>query len=104
MSLPYITPVGAHAFSHAQASLSFCRPSALVIYANRGKGNSEVIRQPPNHWDSDSCHAFKISRLDSTRSIKGRIPNLLEMANDSSGRVMAFSRSPGSFRWRRVPA
>ncbi len=49
-------------------------------------------------------YAFKISRRDSTRSIKGRMPSSLEMASDSFGRDMAFSRSPGSLRWSRVSA
>ena len=31
-------------------------------------------------------HAFRKSRRDSTRSIKGRMPNSLEMARDSSSR------------------
>ena len=31
-----------------------------------------------------SLYAFNISRLDSTRSIRGRMPNSLEMARDSS--------------------
>ncbi len=49
-------------------------------------------------------YAFKMSRLESTRSIKGRIPSSLEMAKDSSSRDMAFSRSPGSLRWSSVSA
>ncbi len=40
-------------------------------------------------------YARKISRLDSTRSIRGRMPSSLEMASDSSNRDMAFSGSPG---------
>ena len=53
-----------------------------------------------------SCcyYAFKMSRLDSTRSIEGRMPSSLEMASDSSSRDMAFSRSPGSFRWSTLSA
>ena len=49
-------------------------------------------------------YAFKMSRLDSTRSIKGRMPSSLEMANDSPSRDMAFSWSPGSLRWSSVSA
>ncbi len=49
-------------------------------------------------------YAFKMSRLERTRSIKGRMPSSLEMANDSSSRDVAFSRSPGSLRWRRASA
>ncbi len=49
-------------------------------------------------------YAFKISRLESTRSIRGRMPRSLEMARDSSSKDMAFSRSPGSSRWSRVSA
>ena len=45
-------------------------------------------------------YAFNISRLDSTRSIKGRMPSSLEMARDSSNRDMAFSWSPEFLRWR----
>ena len=41
-------------------------------------------------WPS---YAFKIFRRDNTRSIKARMPRLLEMASDSSSRVMAFSLS-----------
>ncbi len=44
-------------------------------------------------------YAFKMSRLDSTRSIKGRMPGSLEMVNDSSNRDMTFSLSPIWFRW-----
>ncbi len=39
-------------------------------------------------------YAFNISRLDSTRSIRGRIPSSLEMAKDSSSMVIAFSLLP----------
>ena len=35
-------------------------------------------------------YAFKMSRLDSTRSIKGRMPGSLEMVNDSSNKDMTF--------------
>ena len=38
-----------------------------------------------NHQDMNS-HAFNISRLDSTRSIKGHMPSTLEMACGSSSR------------------
>ncbi len=38
-------------------------------------------------------YAFSISRLDSTRSIKGRIPSSLEMAKHSSSRDMPLARS-----------
>ncbi len=47
---------------------------------------------------SKVVYALSISRLDSTRSIKGRMPNSLDMARDSSSRDIAFSRSPGSLR------
>ena len=36
-----------------------------------------------------------MSRLDSTRAIKGLIPSLGEIASDSSSKDMAFCRSPG---------
>ena len=35
-------------------------------------------------------YALNISRLDSTRSVRGRMPNSLEMASDQSSRDMAF--------------
>ncbi len=35
-------------------------------------------------------YAFSISRLDSTRSINGRMPSSLEMARDSSNGDMGF--------------
>ena len=49
-------------------------------------------------------YAPNISRRDSARSIKGRMPSSLEIARDSSRRDIAFSRSPDSFRWSRVSA
>ncbi len=53
---------------------------------------------------TSSSYASKISRRDSTRSIKGRMPSSLEMARDLSSRDMAFSRSPTRFRRSRVSA
>ena len=41
-------------------------------------------------------YALRISRLDSTRSIKGRMPSLLEIARDSFSRVTALARSPSA--------
>jgi len=51
-----------------------------------------------------SCYAFRISRLDSTRSIKGRMPKSLEIANDSACRKVALARSPSLLRSRRRSA
>ena len=45
-----------------------------------------------------------MSRPDSTRSIKGRMPCSLEIANDSSSRDMAFWWSPDALRWSSVSA
>ena len=39
-----------------------------------------------------SRYALNISRRDRTRSIKGRMPNSLEMAKDSSSRDIALRR------------
>ncbi len=44
-------------------------------------------------------HAFKISRLDSTRSIRGRMPSSLDMARDSSSRYMVSARYVSPSRW-----
>ncbi len=55
-------------------------------------------------WCHGGDYAFKISRLASTRSIKGRMPSSVEMAKDSSSGDVAFSRSPGSLRWSKVSA
>ena len=49
--------------------------------------------------NNKESYTFKISRLDSTRSINGRMPNSLEMAGDSSSRVIAFLWSLGSLGW-----
>jgi len=43
-------------------------------------------------------YAFKISRLDNTRSIKGRMPSSLDMAEDSYSRYIAFSWSPHTWK------
>ncbi len=55
-----------------------------------------------NWAGSEKAYAPSISRLDNTRSIRGRMPSSLEMARDSSNRDMAFSRSPEPLRWSRV--
>ena len=44
-------------------------------------------------------YARRISRRESTRSIRGRMPNSLEMARASSSRDMALARSPSPLRW-----
>ena len=49
-------------------------------------------------------YAPRISRRDSTRSIKGRMPSSLEMAKDSSSKVIALARSPLASRSRRASA
>ena len=49
-------------------------------------------------------YAFRISRRDSTRSIKGLMPSSLEMAKDSSSRATALGRSPSLLRSRNMSA
>ena len=51
-----------------------------------------------------SIYAFSISRLDSTRSINGRMPSSLEIAKDSSSSDLALARSPSPSRSRRASA
>ncbi len=76
--------------------------SGIIQQALRAKSVTQILEQ--NFFleprAAQHSYAFNISRRDSTRSIKGRMPSSLEMARDSSSRDMAFSRSPGLFRWQ----
>ncbi len=59
-------------------------PSAVQVPGEQGRAaHLETVGYAPS-----------ISRRDSTRSIKGRMPNSLEMARDSSSRDMGWARSP----------
>jgi hypothetical protein len=52
----------------------------------------------------DPYYALSMSRLDSTRSVRGRIPRSVEIYKVSSSILMAFSESPDSSRSRSISA
>ena len=85
----------------AQVPLTKYSQKRMRLTSQRRLNRSQGISQC---WCCGGDYAFKISRRDSTRSIKGRMPSSLEMAKDSSSMVVAFSRSPGLPRCSRVSA
>lgn len=78
------------------------KDSSQIIFG----GKSHQLSSPSNMVGPERpvkpAQAFKISRRDRERSLRGRMPNSREMASDSSSRETARWRSPGWLRARRV--